>query len=61
MAGAGLDVPVEPVETTIGPDGVDRPLNGVLARPAADAAGLPALRPWREQLADYLARSGLAA
>jgi dTDP-4-dehydrorhamnose reductase len=61
MEGAGLDVAVEPVETTIGPDGVDRPLNGVLARPAADAAGLTPLRPWREQLADYLARSGSAA
>jgi dTDP-4-dehydrorhamnose reductase len=61
MEGAGLDVPVEPVSTTIAPGGVDRPLNGVLARDAADAAGLAPLRPWREQLADYLALSGLAA
>ena len=39
---AGLDVPVEAVATTIPPGGVDRPLNGVLARPRADALGLPA-------------------
>jgi dTDP-4-dehydrorhamnose reductase len=58
---AGLDVPVEAVATTIPPGGVDRPLNGVLARPRADALGLPALRPWREGLADYMARAGLAA
>ena len=31
---AGLDVPIEPVETVIAPGGVDRPLNGVLARAA---------------------------
>jgi dTDP-4-dehydrorhamnose reductase len=58
---AGLDVPVEAVSTTIAPGGVDRPLNGVLARPRADALGLPALRPWREGLADYMTRAGLAA
>jgi dTDP-4-dehydrorhamnose reductase len=58
---AGLDVPVEAVSTTTAPGGVDRPLNGVLARPRADALGLPALRPWREGLADYMTRAGLAA
>jgi dTDP-4-dehydrorhamnose reductase len=58
---AGADVPVEPVSTTVPPGGVDRPLNGVLARPRADAVGLPALRPWREALADYMSRAGLAA
>jgi dTDP-4-dehydrorhamnose reductase len=58
---AGLEVPVEPVSTTIAPGGVDRPLNGVLARPRADALGLAALRPWREGLEDYMARAGLAA
>jgi dTDP-4-dehydrorhamnose reductase len=58
---AGLDVPVEAVATVIPPGGVDRPLNGVLARPRADALGLPALRPWREGLADYMTRAGLAA
>ena len=56
---AGVEVPVEPVVTRIGPDGIDRPLNGVLARPAADAAGLAPLRPWHAQLRDYLERSGV--
>jgi dTDP-4-dehydrorhamnose reductase len=58
---AGLDVPVEAVATTIPPGGVDRPLNGVLARPGADALGLSELRTWRAGLADYMARAGLAA
>jgi dTDP-4-dehydrorhamnose reductase len=58
---AGLDVPVEAVSTTVPPGGVDRPLNGVLARPGADALGLPTLRPWREGLEDYMTRAGLAA
>ena len=51
---AGIDVPIEPVPTTRTPGGADRPLNGVLARPGADAAGLPPLRHWREALADYM-------
>jgi dTDP-4-dehydrorhamnose reductase len=54
MENAGLDVGVEPVQTTIPPGGVDRPLNGVLARPRADALGLTPLRPWREALDDYM-------
>ena len=58
---AGLDVPVEAVATTFAPGGVDRPLNGVLARPRADALGLPTLRPWRSGLEDYMSRAGLAA
>ncbi|MDQ3936329.1 MAG: dTDP-4-dehydrorhamnose reductase [Actinomycetota bacterium] len=58
---AGLEVPIEAVQTTVPPGGVDRPLNGVLARPAADAAGLTPLRHWREALADYMQRAGLAA
>jgi dTDP-4-dehydrorhamnose reductase len=58
---AGLEVPIEPVETTVPPGGVDRPLNGVLARPAADAAGLSPLRDWREALADYMQHAGLSA
>lgn len=58
---AGIEVPVEPVHTTIAPGGADRPLNGVLARPRADALELPRLRPWREALADYMARAGLAS
>lgn len=56
---AELDVPIEPMETVIEPGGVDRPLNGVLARPRADALGLPELRPWREALDDYMARAEL--
>jgi dTDP-4-dehydrorhamnose reductase len=51
---AEISVAIEPVATTRPPGGADRPLNGVLARPAADAAGLPALRNWREGLADYM-------
>jgi dTDP-4-dehydrorhamnose reductase len=58
---AGIDVPIEPVQTTIGPGQPDRPLNGVLARPRADAIGLTELRPWREALADYMGRAGLSA
>jgi dTDP-4-dehydrorhamnose reductase len=58
---AGVDVPVEAVSTTLPPGGVDRPLNGVLARPRADTLGLPTLRPWREGLEDYMSRAGLAA
>jgi dTDP-4-dehydrorhamnose reductase len=58
---AGVDVPVEAVSTVVPPGGVDRPLNGVLARPRADALGLGALRPWREGLEDYMSRAGLLA
>jgi dTDP-4-dehydrorhamnose reductase len=61
MALAGIDVPIEPVQTTIAPGQPDRPLNGVLARPRADALGLTALRPWRDALADYLGGVGLLA
>ena len=42
---AGIEVPIEPVETTIPPGGAGRPLNGVLARPRADALGLHAAAP----------------
>jgi dTDP-4-dehydrorhamnose reductase len=55
---AGIDVPIEAVQTTIPPGSPDRPLNGVLARPRADALGIAPLRPWREALADYMARAG---
>ena len=58
---AAVDVDIEPVQTTIPPGGVDRPLNGVLARPRADALGLTPLRAWREALEDYMGRAGLAA
>jgi dTDP-4-dehydrorhamnose reductase len=61
MAVAGVETPIEPVTTTTPPGGVDRPLNGVLARPRADAAGLSPLRDWRVALEDYMQRAGLAA
>jgi dTDP-4-dehydrorhamnose reductase len=51
---AEISVPIEPVATTRPPGGADRPLNGVLARPAADAAGIRPLRHWREALANYM-------
>jgi dTDP-4-dehydrorhamnose reductase len=58
---AGIDVPVDPTATTVAPGGVDRPLNGVLGRPRADAIGLARLRPWQDALADYMSRASLAA
>jgi len=61
MRNAGIDVPVRATTTTIPPGGVDRPLNGVLARPSADALGLAPLRGWNQALADYMARAGLTA
>jgi dTDP-4-dehydrorhamnose reductase len=58
---AGIDVPIEATETTVPEGGAARPLNGVLARPRADALGLTPLRDWREALEDYMTRAGLAA
>jgi dTDP-4-dehydrorhamnose reductase len=58
---AGIDVPVEAVETVRPPGGADRPLNGVLSSARASDLGLPTLRHWREALEDYMARVGLAA
>ena len=58
---AGVEVGIEPIETTVPPDGVDRPLNGVLASPAALALGLEPLRHWRDALADYMERAGIRA
>ena len=54
---AGVEVPIEPITTTIGPGQPGRPLNGVLARPRADALGVPELRHWRDALADYMSRA----
>jgi dTDP-4-dehydrorhamnose reductase len=54
---AGLEIAIEPV-TSSGP--VDRPANGVLARPRADALGLSPLRHWREALEDYMDQAGYA-
>jgi len=56
---AGIDVPIEAVKTTRQPGAARRPFNGVLAHPAADAAGLTPLRDWRDALADYMDRAGL--
>jgi dTDP-4-dehydrorhamnose reductase len=58
---AGLDVPVAAAATERAPGAADRPLNGVLGRPRADALGLTPLRPWRAGLEDYMSRAGLAA
>jgi dTDP-4-dehydrorhamnose reductase len=58
---AGIEVPIEAVETTIPPGGAARPLNGVLARPRADSLGLTPLRAWDVALEDYMAQAGLAA
>ena len=58
---AGVEVPVEPTHTVIAPGGIDRPLNGVLARPRADALGLAVLPGWRDGLERYMAEAGLAA
>jgi dTDP-4-dehydrorhamnose reductase len=56
MERAGLDVPLEPIETS--PDGVARPRNSVLA---SEVEGLSPLREWPVALDDYMARAGLAA
>jgi dTDP-4-dehydrorhamnose reductase len=61
MQEAGIEVPVAEAKTEIPPGGVDRPLNGVLARPRTDSLGLTPLRPWREALCDYMSRAGLAS
>jgi dTDP-4-dehydrorhamnose reductase len=61
MDRAGIDVPVEAVATVIPVGGADRPLNGVLARPRADALALSVLRPWEDALTDYMRRAQLAA
>jgi dTDP-4-dehydrorhamnose reductase len=61
MERAGIDVPIEPVTTTVAPGAVQRPLNGVLARPVADAQGVPVLRRWDVALTDYMERAGLLA
>jgi dTDP-4-dehydrorhamnose reductase len=57
---AGVDASLEPARTEVAPGGVQRPLNGVLARPRADSLGLAPLRSWREQLRDYMRGAGLA-
>jgi dTDP-4-dehydrorhamnose reductase len=61
MERAGVEIPIEAVETTIPEGGADRPLNGVLSRPRADSLGLTPLRPWEEGLTDYMEQAGLSA
>jgi dTDP-4-dehydrorhamnose reductase len=58
---AGIPATVRAVATSLGPGGVKRPLNGVLARPRADALGLPVLRGWEEALDDYMCQAALKA
>jgi dTDP-4-dehydrorhamnose reductase len=58
---AGLDVPVEAIQTVRAAGGADRPLNGVLSCARASDAGLPPLPHWREALEDYMVRASLAA
>jgi dTDP-4-dehydrorhamnose reductase len=58
---AGVDVPVEPALTVRVPGRADRPLNGVLACERMRDVGLPALRPWRDALLDYMVSAGLAS
>ena len=57
---AGIEADIEPVATTRPPGGADRPLNGVLARPRADASGLTPLRHWRDGLEAYMRRAQLS-
>jgi dTDP-4-dehydrorhamnose reductase len=58
---AGVDVPVEAVDTTWSAGAADRPRNGVLRSTVTGRLGLAPLRPWREALADYLWRADLLA
>lgn len=61
VALAGVGVEVRPTVTERQPGGARRPLNGVLARPRADALGLTPLPHWREELESYMAAAGLLA
>ncbi len=58
---AGMDVPVEPVQTVRPAGGADRPLNGVLSSERALEGGVASLRSWRAALEDYMAGAGIAA
>jgi dTDP-4-dehydrorhamnose reductase len=58
---AGVDVPVERVQTVRAAGGADRPLNGVLACERARETGVGDLRPWKAALEAYMASAGLAA
>ena len=58
---AGVEVPIEQGITTIAPGGVGSSAERRAARPRLGACGLPALRPWREALADYMRPGRLLA
>lgn len=59
MGLAGVEVEVRPTVTERQPGAARRPLNGVLARPRADALGLTPLPHWRRQLEGYMAAAEL--
>lgn len=58
---AGVDVPVEPVQTVRPAGGADRPLNGVLSSERARETGVASVRSWKAALEHYMAGAGLAA
>lgn len=58
---AGSHAELRPVATTPRPGVADRPRNGVLARVAADAAGVARLPHWRDGLERYMDRAGMLA
>jgi dTDP-4-dehydrorhamnose reductase len=57
---AGMNTPVEAVETVRSAGSADRPLNGVLSCERATQAGVKALPSWRDALEAYMTRAGLA-
>jgi dTDP-4-dehydrorhamnose reductase len=61
MRQARVEASLEPIKTVRRPDAADRPLNGVLARPRADALGLTPLPHWEDSLRDYMRRANLVA
>jgi len=61
MVIAGIDIPVEQVQTVRTSSGADRPLNGVLSGERAVEAGLGSVRSWRSALEAYMASAGLTA
>ena len=58
---AGSTCRSRPATTTIAPAAPTARSTASCASSASERAGLPALRPWREALADYLERAGLLA
>jgi dTDP-4-dehydrorhamnose reductase len=58
---AGIAVEIEPTTTTQLPRRAARPPYSALRSDRLGEVGVPALRPWRAALADYLAAKGLLA